>query len=50
VTDEDEVPPGVLAARQRLQALDGVPVPEHVEAFDQVHRLLQDALASIDEA
>jgi hypothetical protein len=50
VTDEVDVPRGVLAARERLQALDGLPVPEHVEAFDQVHRLLQDALASLDEA
>ena len=50
VTDEVDVPRGVLAARERLQALDGLPVPEHVEVFDQVHRLLQDALASLDEA
>jgi hypothetical protein len=26
------------------------PVAEHVEVFDQVHRALQDALASLDEA
>ena len=45
-----EVPPGVPAARERLQAMDSLPVPEHVEAFDAVHRLLQDALASLDEA
>jgi len=31
VTDEVDVPRGVLAARERLQALDGLPVPEHVE-------------------
>ena len=50
MTDEADVPPGVRAARERLRALDVLPVPEHVEAFDQVHRLLQDALASLDEA
>ena len=33
----------------RLDALDGVPVSEHVEQFDALHRTLQDALATIDE-
>ena len=42
--------PAVAAARERLAALDGAPVPEHVEVFDAVHRLLQDALATLDEA
>jgi hypothetical protein len=50
VTDEVDVPAGVLAARARLESLDGTPVPEHVQVFDEVHRLLQDALASLDEA
>ena len=45
-----EVPPGVSAALQRLEALDDAPVSEHVEVFADVHRLLQDALASLDEA
>ena len=45
-----EVPEGVTGALQRLEALDGTPVAEHVEVFDDVHRLLQDALASLDEA
>ena len=42
--------PAVAAA---LAALDGVharPLDEHVEVFDAVHRLLQDALATLDEA
>lgn len=43
------VPPGVLQALDRLAALDGAPVSEHVAAFDRVHRLLQDALATLDE-
>jgi len=50
VTDEVDVPPGVLAAQRRLESLDAMPVPEHVQVFDEVHRLLQDALASLDEA
>lgn len=45
-----ETPPAVAAARTRLAALDGTPVSEHVEVFDAVHRLLQDALATLDEA
>ena len=32
-----------------LDALDDLPVAEHVEVFDAVHRSLQDALASLDE-
>ena len=50
MTDQVDVPAGVLAARQRLESLDELPVPGHVQVFDQVHRLLQDALASLDEA
>ena len=50
MTDEVDVPAGVLTARERLAGLDGLPVPEHVQVFDEVHRLLQDALASLDEA
>ena len=50
MTDGVDVPPGVLAARERLEALDGLPGPEHVQVFDEVHRLLQDALAKLDEA
>lgn len=33
-----------------LEDLDGRPVTEHVEVFDTVHRALQDALATLDEA
>jgi hypothetical protein len=43
-------PPAVAAALGRLGALDGCPVGQHVEVFDEVHRLLQDALATLDEA
>ena len=33
-----------------LEGLDSRPVGEHVEVFDTVHRTLQDALATLDEA
>jgi hypothetical protein len=42
--------PDVAAALARLEQLDGTPAAEHVEILDEVHRLLQDALASLDEA
>jgi hypothetical protein len=45
-----DTPAAVEAARARLGALDGTPVAEHVEVFAEVHRLLQDALATLDEA
>ncbi len=38
---------GALAA---LEHLDQRPLSEHVEAFDRVHRALQDTLATLDEA
>jgi hypothetical protein len=38
------------AVAERLETLGERPVHEHVETFDAVHRLLQDALASLDEA
>ena len=37
------------AAAERLARLDGLPVTEHVAVFDEVHRLLQDALATLDQ-
>ena len=40
----------VARALDRLTGLDDRPVAEHVEVYDAVHRLLQDALASLDEA
>ena len=40
----------VSRALERLAELDARPVSEHVEVYDEVHRLLQDALASLDEA
>ncbi|MCW2571823.1 MAG: hypothetical protein JWO88_1881 [Frankiales bacterium] len=33
----------------RLDDLDERPVAEHVAVYDEVHRLLQDALAALDE-
>jgi len=42
--------PGVGAALARLESLEGACVSKHVEVFDGVHRLLQDALATLDEA
>ena len=41
---------GVAAALARLEELNGRPTAEHVQLFDAVHRLLQDALATLDEA
>ena len=40
---------GVGQALARLDELAGTPVAEHVAVFDSVHRLLQDALATLDE-
>ena len=42
--------PQVEQALSRLGGLAELPVADHVEAFDGIHRLLQDALASLDEA
>jgi len=39
----------VDAAVERLAELDERPVSEHVAVYDEVHRLLQDALAALDE-
>ena len=40
----------VDAVLEQLEALSELPVHEHVQVYDTVHRLLQDALASLDEA
>jgi len=40
----------VEQAIARLAELDDRPVYEHVAGLDEVHRLLQDALATLDEA
>lgn len=40
----------VERAVARLEELDGAPVTDHVAVLDDVHRTLQDALASLDEA
>lgn len=37
-------------ALAELERLDDAPVSDHVEVFDTVHRSLQDALATLDEA
>jgi hypothetical protein len=39
----------VETALTRLHELDELPVGEHVAVYDEVHRLLQDALAALDE-
>ncbi|MDX6225372.1 MAG: hypothetical protein QOJ92_970 [Frankiales bacterium] len=39
----------VDGALERLADLDGLPVTEHVPVYDEVNRLLQDALADLDE-
>ena len=44
------MPEQVDVALALLDGLDDTPVAEHVEVFDQVHRSLQDALATLDEA
>lgn len=40
----------VEQALAALETLQERPVSEHVEVFDAVHRALQDALATLDEA
>jgi hypothetical protein len=40
----------VDVALARLEELQDQPVAEHVAVYDEVHRLLQDALATLDEA
>lgn len=48
----DDAPVGVAAAdeaRARLRAMDEEALDTHVEAFEEVHRLLQEGLADLDE-
>ena len=42
--------PAVDEAVARLRELEVRPVDEHVDVLDHVHRRLQDALATLDEA
>lgn len=42
--------PRVDAALERLGALGGEPPAGHVAVYEDVHRLLQDALADLDGA
>jgi len=42
--------PRIDSALALLDGLEDTPVSEHVEVFDTVHRALQDALATLDEA
>ncbi len=42
-------PAGVAVALARLEELDERSTAEHVDLFDTVHCLLQDALATLDE-
>ena len=50
-TPPDPLPsaPVVAEVLRRLDGLQDRPVSEHVEVFDDVHRRLQDALATLDE-
>lgn len=48
--DHSSVTDTVNDALGLLEDLDSRPVTEHVEVFDTVHRTLQDALATLDEA
>lgn len=41
--------PRVDAALARLAEVDEAPLTEHVGIYDDVHRMLQDALADLDE-
>ena len=41
--------PRVDAAMTRLADLDGKPVAEHVEIFEDVQRRLQEALTGLDD-
>jgi riboflavin synthase alpha subunit len=43
-------PPEVARALERLEELEGLPVQGHVDVYGAVHRQLQDALATLDEA
>ena len=38
----------VAEVTARLDGLDDLPVAEHVQAFEAVHRALQDTLAAVD--
>jgi hypothetical protein len=40
----------VARALERLEELEGLPVQGHVDVYGAVHRQLQDALATLDEA
>ena len=45
-------PSGVAAAddaRARLEEVDGAPLDQHVEVYEDVHRRLQEGLADLDE-
>jgi len=39
----------VATALSRLDHVQDRPVSEHVAVYDEVHRMLQDALAALDE-
>lgn len=45
----EPVPDVVEQVRTRLDGVSEVPLAEQVPVYDAVHRLLQDALARLDE-
>ena len=51
-TNAVSTPSAVVQIRttERLDGLADRPVTEHVAVFDEVHRALQDALATLDQA
>jgi hypothetical protein len=42
--------PRVASATEELDSLDGRPLDEHPDAYEQVHAHLSEALASVDDA
>jgi hypothetical protein len=53
ITPDDESKPAAVAAaraaEERLAELDELPVAAHIAIYDDVHAVLQDALAELDE-
>lgn len=43
-----DLPDEIAQARAVLDGVPGRPLAEHVPAYDEVHRLLSDALATLD--
>jgi len=48
-TTETAAVRAVRAAEERLAAIEGGPAAAHLSTYDEVHAVLQDALADLDE-